>query len=85
MTALLCKPVTAVWAALMALTCTSTWLLSQGAFSPMAATVGTFLIAAIKGRLVILHFMELRDAPTAVRFLFEGAMVAITAVIIALY
>jgi hypothetical protein len=40
--------VTAVWALLMAATCTSTWLLSKGAISTTIAVVGIFLIAAVK-------------------------------------
>lgn len=85
MAALLRKPVSIVWIVLTVLTCTSTWMLSKDAFSPMASTVGIFLIAAFKVRLVMLHFMELRDAPTVPRLLFETWILAATALILGLY
>ena len=61
-----------VWLALVALTCVTTWGLSKDLFSPAIAVIGTFLIAAVKVRYVMLDFMELRDAPVPVRALFEA-------------
>ena len=55
--------VTWVWLALVVLTCVTTWGLSKDLFSPAVAVVGTFLIAAVKVRYVVLDFMELRNAP----------------------
>jgi hypothetical protein len=74
--------VTAVWALLMAASCTSTWLLSKGAIDPAIAVVGTFLIAAVKVRFVVLDFMELRNAPLPVRVAFEGWIVLVTCLIL---
>ena len=64
---LLRKPVTIVWAALMLATCASTWLLSKNSVTPEVATVAILLIAAVKVRLVMTHFMEVRRAPLALR------------------
>jgi heme/copper-type cytochrome/quinol oxidase subunit 4 len=73
---------TAVWALLMAATCTSTWLLSKGAFSATVGELGIFLIAAVKVRFVMLDFMELRHAPRPVRVAFEGWVVLVTCLIL---
>jgi caa(3)-type oxidase subunit IV len=73
--------VTWVWLALVVLTCVTTWGLSKNLFSPTVAVVGTFLIAAVKVRYVILDFMELRNAPIPVRVIAE-AWPAVVAVMI---
>ena len=64
--------VTWVWLGLVVLTCVTTWGLSKDLFSPAVAVVGTFLIAAVKVRYVMLDFMELRNGPIRVRALFEA-------------
>ena len=79
------KRVTVVWIILMAATCISTWMLSKDAFNPTVATIGIFLIAAIKVRLVMLDFMELRTAPLPVRGAFEAWVVVVTLVISGFY
>ena len=79
------KPVVLIWAALMVATCASTWWLSKDAVAPTVATVAIVLIAAVKIRFVLLHFMELRDAPRAWRAVFEAWVVVVTAVIVGLY
>jgi caa(3)-type oxidase subunit IV len=73
--------VTWVWLALVVLTCVTTWGLSKDLVSPTVAVVGTFLIAAVKVRYVILDFMELRNAPIPVRVIAE-AWPAVVAVMI---
>ncbi len=82
---LLRKPVSIVWAALMLATCASTWLLSKNSVTPEAATVAIMLIAAVKVRLVIRHFMEVRQAPLALRFICDGWLLAVTALIATVY
>jgi len=77
--------VTLVWVGLMALTCATTWGLSQDLFSPAVAVLGIFLIAALKVRYVMLDFMELRDAPTPARVLFQVWIVAVAAMILAFW
>lgn len=73
---------TMVWLALMVATVATTWGLSKDAFSPVVTVVGTFVIAAVKVRYVILDFMELRHAPLAVRIAFEAWPVVVTAIIL---
>jgi len=77
--------VTWVWLALVVLTCVTTWGLSKDLFSPAVAVVGTFLIAEVKVRYVMLDFMELRNAPIPVRVAFEAWPVAVTVMILALW
>jgi heme/copper-type cytochrome/quinol oxidase subunit 4 len=82
---LLRKPVTIVWAALMLATWASTWLLSKNSVTPEVATVAILLIAAFKVRLVIRYFMEVRRAPLALRFICDGWLLAVTALIMTVY
>ena len=82
---LLRKPVSIVWAALMLATCASTWLLSNNSVTPEVATAAIMLIAAVKVRLVIGYFMEVRWAPLALRFICDGWLLAVTALIVTVY
>ena len=82
---LLRKPVSIVWAALMLATCASTWLLSKNSVTPEAATVAIMLVAAVKVRLVIRYFMEVRRAPLALRLVCDGWLLAVTALILTVY
>jgi heme/copper-type cytochrome/quinol oxidase subunit 4 len=79
------KPVSIVWAALMLATCASTWLLSKNSVSPEVATVAIMLVAAVKVRLVMSHFMEVRRAPLALRLVCDGWLLAVTALIVTVY
>jgi hypothetical protein len=77
---------TLVWLGLMLATVVTTWgLSSKDAFSPLVAVVGTFVIAAVKVRYVVLDFMELRNAPRAARIAFEAWPVVVTAMILAFW
>ena len=82
---LLRKPVTIVWAALMLATIVSTWLLSNNSVTPEVATVAIMLIAAVKVRLVMRHFMEVRRAPLLLRLVCDGWLLAVTALILTVY
>jgi heme/copper-type cytochrome/quinol oxidase subunit 4 len=82
---LLLKPVSFVWAALMLATCATTWLLSKNSVTPEVATGGIVLIAAVKVRLVIRYFMEVRRAPLALQFVCDGWLLAVTALIVTVY
>jgi hypothetical protein len=82
---LLCKPVSIVWAALMLATCASTWLLTKSSVTPEVATVAIMLVAAVKVRLVMRHFMEVRRAPLALRIVCDGWLLAVTALILTVY
>ncbi|MEU9451916.1 cytochrome C oxidase subunit IV family protein [Streptomyces sp. NPDC048277] len=66
----------------MLLTRASAWLLADGPIGPSVATTGALLIAAAKGRWVILHFMELCEAPARTRVFFEATIIAAVAVIL---
>ncbi|MCC2657898.1 MAG: Prokaryotic Cytochrome oxidase subunit [Panacagrimonas sp.] len=74
-----------VWLLLMAATFVTTWMLTKDAFPLRIATIAIVLIAAIKVRLVLLHFMELRHAPLPLRLVFEAWVIAVTGALIALY
>ena len=76
---------TLVWLCLLLATVVTTWGLSKDAFSPLVAVVGTFVIAAVKVRYVVLDFMELRNAPRAARIAFEAWPVVVTAMILAFW
>jgi Prokaryotic Cytochrome C oxidase subunit IV len=82
---LLRKPVSIVWAALMLGTITSTWLLSNNSVTPEVATVAVMLIASVKVRFVIRHFMEVRRAPLALQFVCDGWLLAVTVLILTVY
>ena len=76
---------TLVWLGLLLATVVTTWGLSKDAFSPLVAVVGTFVIAAVKVRYVVLDFMGLRNAPRAARIAFEAWPVVVTAMILAFW
>ena len=82
---LLRRPASLVWLLLMAATVITTWWLSKDAFSAVVGTVAIFVIAAYKVRLVLLHFMELRHAPLALRLAFEAWVLGVTAAVLGLY
>jgi caa(3)-type oxidase subunit IV len=77
--------VTWVWLGLIVLTCVTTWGLSKDLFSPAVAVVGTFLIAAVKVRYVVLDFMELRRAPIVPRLAFEAWPFIVATMILGLW
>ncbi|TXI47437.1 MAG: hypothetical protein E6Q57_09195 [Mycobacterium sp.] len=79
---LLRERATKVWLGLIVLTVLTTWVLSKDVVSPAVAVTGTFLIAAVKVRFVMLDFMELRGAPVGVRMVFQGWIVIVTALIL---
>ncbi len=82
---LLRRPGSLVWITLMAATVITTWGLSNEAFTARLGTASIFMIAAFKVRLVLLHFMELRQAPLPLRLAFEAWVLVVTAAILALY
>lgn len=74
--------VTMVWLGLVVATCVTTWGLSKDLFTPTAAVTGTFLIAALKVRYVMLDFMELRHAPTPAQIFFQTWIAVVVLVIL---
>ena len=79
------SPASIVWVVLMLATCASTWWLSKDAISATTATVMIMVIAAIKVRLIMIHFMELGHAPMQWRLLFDGWIAVSTAIIVVVY
>ncbi len=76
---------TVVWLLLMAATVTTTWVLSKGAVGAAVGTGGTLALTAWKVRLVVLDFMELREAPWPLRLVFEVWSVAVPGMVLAFY
>lgn len=84
MTAFFRNPVHRAWLVLMIATGITWWLGETGA-AGTAAIVAMLLIAFVKGRLVILDFMELRHAPLMWRLLLEGWMLLVSSLILLAY
>jgi hypothetical protein len=78
---------TAIWLVLVLLTGLSWWLSKIDGFAGVypVSTLGLLLVASFKVRLVGLHFMELRQAPPALRLLFEIWAAAVSALLLVLY
>jgi len=85
MGSLLRSPATVIWAILMLATCASTWGLSKDATSTAIATAAIMVIAAVKVRLVMIHFMDLGHAPWRWRLVFEAWAVVFGSIILAVY
>jgi len=62
-----------------------TWYLGEVHAAGVAAIVAMLVIAFIKGRLVILDFMELRHAPRFWRVLLEGWLIVVGSLILLAY
>ncbi|MCL2523374.1 MAG: cytochrome C oxidase subunit IV family protein [Betaproteobacteria bacterium] len=62
-----------------------TWYLGEIGAYGTAAIVAMLVIAFIKGRLVILDFMELRTAPWLWRILLEGWLIVVGGLILLAY
>jgi len=85
---LLRSKITAVWILLVAATLLSWWLGTDhgfGADDHQAAAVIILLVAFFKARLVGSYFMELRDAPPALRWSFEAYIGAVCALLVGAY
>lgn len=83
--ALLLRPLSLIWLALMLATVATTWWLAKDGFSARVGTVAIFLIAAVKARLVLMHFMELGHAPRPWRIVFEIWVLAATGAVLGFY
>jgi caa(3)-type oxidase subunit IV len=62
-----------------------TWYLGEVGAAGTAAIVAMLAIAFVKGRLVILDFMELREAPRLWRTLLEGWLILVSSLILIAY
>jgi len=75
----------AVWLILVTATVLSWGLVENHAVPARIATTVALAIAAFKGRLVFLHFMELHSAPWPWRALFEAWALLCAVAILAAY
>jgi heme/copper-type cytochrome/quinol oxidase subunit 4 len=75
---------TRAWMILIAAALAS-WALTERTAAMRIGTSLVILIAAVKIRLVIAHFMELRFQPSPWRMVFEGWTFAITTIILGGY
>lgn len=80
-------PATAVrvWMFLVIATVTSGWLVEHHSVADRWTTVAVMLVAALKGRAVLLYFMELKGAPRGWRVAFEVWIWLCAAVVVALW
>ena len=79
------RRVTLVWVLLLALTFGSFLVgVEQGAGFASVGAVIIVGIAMFKVRLIGLHFMDVRGGPLALRALFEGYVLAVFVVLVAL-
>lgn len=81
------SPATAVrvWLFLVAATVTSGWLVEHHSVAGRWTAAAVMLVAALKGRAVLLYFMELKGAPRAWRVAFELWIWLCAVVIVALW
>jgi len=88
MISLLRTPITLVWAVLVLATGLSWFLGIEEGLAPdrqQAASVAILLIAFVKVRFIGLYFMELREAPVAMRGVIELYCAGVAALTIGLY
>jgi hypothetical protein len=78
------RPVTVVWAILMAATLSSFWL-GEGHGATRMAAVLVIVTAFFKVALIGEHFMELRTAPPQLRWAFLGWCVVVPGVLLGIY
>lgn len=84
MIAALKNPANRAWLVLIVATAI-TWYLGEVGAAGTGAIVAMLLIAFVKGRLVILDFMELREAPKMWRILLEGWLILVSSLILLAY
>jgi hypothetical protein len=70
---------------LLVLATAVTFALRAKGFIGLGAAAATLAIAYLKGRLVVLDFMELRHAPWPWKGIVEGWLLAVSLLILAVY
>jgi hypothetical protein len=78
------NPANRAWLVLLVAT-SATWWLGEVGAAGTGAVLAMLAIAFIKGRLVILDFMELRGAPLMWRLLLEGWLILVGGLILLAY
>jgi len=81
------QPTTLIWLLLVAATGASWWLGHQpdSDAGRHPAAVGLILIAAIKVRVVVRHFMEVRQAPRTLRWVLDGWLFGTAVAVLGIY
>jgi hypothetical protein len=80
------RNLTAIWLLLMLATALSWWFGSPHRDGVhVGASIAVLLIAFVKVRLVMWHFMELRHAPRPLRWLADGWIALCCSVLLGLY
>lgn len=74
-----------VWLFLITATLTTGWLAEHEGIAGQWSVAAVMFVAALKGRAIILYFMELKGAPRAWRLAFEVWIVLCTVLIVALW
>ena len=86
MSELLSNRITAVWALLVGATAFSWWLgTDHGLSDHRLAGVLILLVAFVKIGFIGMYFMELRDAPRALKALFQGWCVVVFVALTAMF
>ncbi len=89
MQALFRHPAIPAWAVLVVLTIFSLSLafgvFAEGAEAERIMTCGVLLVAFFKVRLVIMHFMEVGNAPVALRAVMEAWVILVCALLTGMY
>lgn len=78
------NPANRAWLVVLVATGATWWLGEVGA-TGIGAILAMLAIAFVKGRLVILDFMELQDAPLMWRLLLEGWLIVVSGLILLAY
>lgn len=84
MSAFVRNPANRDWLVLLVAT-GATWWLGEAGAAGTGAILAMLAIVFIKGRLVILDFMELRGAPPMWRLLLEGWLIVVGGLILLAY
>jgi hypothetical protein len=83
------RTVTAVWLILSAITVGSWWLAPGHMHGPTTAsvpiTVAVVVLGAVKSRLIIRYFMEVRTAPAWLRIATDAWLVLFWVTVLAIY
>lgn len=78
-----------VWAGLMIATLVSWWLGTEEGGEPgagaSAATTAVIVVTFVKVRFVGRHFMEVRDAPLALRVILDVYVVTVGSMLVVMY
>ncbi len=82
------RTITVVWLALSAITIASWWLApahGHAAVASVPITLAVIALAAVKTRLIIRFFMEVRGAPHWLRLATDAWLAALWAAVLAIY